>query len=104
MTSIVISVVSVWFDAYSTGSTGRFSSALHVHSWMTWLKTCCFLVPVFSQPLICYFSCLLILKISCSKDRSTLCAAFNKSGPKRLNSSEAHKVSCTADCVLVYKQ
>lgn len=91
MSSIVISVVSVWFDAYSTGNTARCSSALHVPSCMTWLKTCCFLVPVFFQPLIFYFYCLLILKISYSKDGSTFCAAFNKLGPKSLNSSEAHK-------------
>lgn len=71
-------------------------------SCTTWLKTCCFLVPVFSQPLIFSFYCLLILKTSCSRDRSTFCAALNKSGPKSLNSYEAHKVSCTADYVCLY--
>lgn len=49
-----------------------------------------------------YFYCLLIPKTSCSRHRSTLCAAFNRSGPKSLNSSEAHKVSCTADYICLY--
>lgn len=49
-----------------------------------------------------YFYCLLIPKTSCSRHRSTLCAAFNRSGPKSLNSSEAHKVSYTSRCNLQY--
>lgn len=80
------------------------TSGLLVLFCVTWLKPCCFFVPVFFHLVVFYFCCLFILKTSCFRDRSTLCTVFKLSGPKSFNSPEISEFSWSADNVHIYIQ